>query len=155
MVELRRMVDDLCADREDAVVEHSFDVSGAFGVPSKPRGGVVYGWETTVHPASIGSALWIWFDGLDEDLAVMIDELHWFEWRDREDADAVVSEAAGLCAGVLAGNLWEWETRRGKGCDVMLPDGRVLTAAHRKSLYFPWSDPQKVLHRRQLPAYGG
>ena len=84
----------------------------------------------------------------------MIDELHWFQWDEPEDESAVIAEAAGLCAGVLAGNLWEWETRRRHGCDVALPDGRVLTAAREKVVFLPWGDLQELLSRRQLPASG-
>ncbi len=133
---------------------HGFDVSGALGIPTDSRGGAVYGWRTTVHPVTVGSSLWIWFDGFDEDLAVLIDDRHWFEWRDLRDEDAVISEAAGLCTGVVAGDLWEWETRRSRGCDVVLPDGRVLTATRENLRRMPWGHPQEVLSRRRLPAYG-
>jgi hypothetical protein len=154
MVNLRRQVDQLCADRDDVRVEHRFDVSGAFGLPSDDSGGAVYGWGTTMEPTAAGTPLWIWFDGFDEDLAVMIEDKHWFEWLDISDEDAVVAEVTGLCAGVLAGQLWEWKTRGARGCDVMLPDGRTLTVTQSRLRLAPWLNRDKVLFRRKLSAYG-
>ncbi len=153
MSKLRQSIDALCANRDDVVVKHYFDVEGAFGLDSK-SGGAVYGWGTSLSPVGHGSPLWIWFDGFDGDLALMLRDTYWFEWRDLDDEAAIISDVVGLCAGVLTGDAWEWRTRRRRGCDVLLPDGRVLTATDGQLRGLRWGEDREVRSRHQLPAYG-
>jgi len=153
MAELRRSIDALCAGREDdVVVEHYFDAEGAFGLPSE-SGGATYGWGTSLTPTAQGWPLWIWFDGFDQDLALMLRETYWFEWLDLEDEQAVIQDALGLCAGVLSGDVWEWGTRRRRGVDVLTPAGRLLSVTDGRLRGLPWGEDRELRFRRRLPAY--
>lgn len=152
MSEIRRAIDALCAGREDVIVEHYFDARGAFGLASE-SGGAVYGWGTSLSPTAQGSPLWIWFDGFDQDLALMLRDTYWFEWLELDDEQAVLQDVVGLCSGVLSGDAWEWGTRRRRGVDVLLPDGRELSATDGRLRGLPWGEDRELRFRHRLPAY--
>lgn len=140
--------------RHLVVVEDSFKAEGNYGAGNGP-GYAAYGWGTSLRPTAQGQPLDFWFDGLDVDLVAQVGDVGWFEWRDLADEDRVLAEAAGLCSGVLAGDVWEWRTLRTSGCEVRIPDGRVLRAT-RYGLD-PWLLPawgtRRVLSRRRLSGY--
>ena len=104
-------------------VRDTFDVAGVHGLPSD-TGGAVFGWGTRALRPDGTSAVWIWLDGIDDDVAVLVDERHWFEWRDPEDTAAAHDEVVGLVAMALAGRLVPGP---GRSASVRLGDGRVLT----------------------------
>jgi hypothetical protein len=94
MTVLRRAVDELCAGRTDVTVEHNFvDEPGS------------YGWNTILSPVGQGAGVWFWFDGMNEDLMLMVDDEYYSEWLDLTDEAVVVADVLGNCSAVLAGNL--------------------------------------------------
>jgi hypothetical protein len=95
------------AYRDLVVVEHGFRAEGNYRAGDGP-GYAAYGWGTRLTPRAHGQSLDFWYDGLDVDLVAAVGDVGWFEWRDLTDEDAVLTEAVGLCAGVLAGDAWEW-----------------------------------------------
>jgi hypothetical protein len=104
-------------------VRDTFDVAGVHGLPSE-SGGSVFGWGTRGLRADGTSAVRIWFDGIDEDVAVLVDERHWFEWRDPEDTAAAHDEVVGVVTAALEGLIVPGP---GRTASVRLADGRVLT----------------------------
>ena len=58
----------------------------------------VYGWGIRVTPRRVGTPFEVWFDGLDDDIAVFTDARDrrpraassWHEWRDLSDLDVVL-----------------------------------------------------------------
>ncbi len=67
---------------------------------SEGGGQTVYGWGTQVTPVLSGRPFTVWFDGLDEDIAVWADgkgwrrkdQSLWLEWQDLSDIQAVLSD---------------------------------------------------------------
>ncbi len=155
MDRLRRRIRSVAEEYRDlVVVEDSFKAEGNYRSGDGP-GYAAYGWGTSLRPAVQGQQLDFWFDGLDMDLVAQVGDVGWFEWRELADEEGVLAEAAGLCSGVLAGDVWEWRTLRTSGCEVRIPDGRVLRAT-RYGLD-PWLLPawgtRRVLSRRRLSGY--
>ncbi len=150
---LRRQIAELCAGRDDVIVEHEFRAEGVYRAGDGP-GWAVYGWGTTMSPVRFGTPVSAWFDGFDQELDVSVDDRYRFEWRDLSEATDVLSEAVGLCAAVLNGDAWEWRTRRRRGLDVMTPAGRLLNGTDGRSLGLRWWGGHRVRSRRRLPAYG-
>jgi hypothetical protein len=142
------------AYRDLVVVEHRSRAEGDHRAGDGP-GYAAYGWGTRLTPRAHGQSLDFWYDGLDVDLVAAVGDVGWFEWRDLTDEDAVLTEAVGLCAGVLAGNVWEWRALRTRGCEVRLPDGRLIRATRHG--WEPWLRPawgtRRVLSRRRLVGY--
>ncbi len=71
----------------------------------------VYGWGTTIEPRAAGVPIHVWFDGLDNDIAVST-EGHgwrrrnrgvWHEWRDLTDLNAVLDGVTGVLRKLLSG----------------------------------------------------
>lgn len=58
----------------------------------------MYGWGTRIEPRAEGVPIYVWFDGLDHDIAVSTDGHGWrrrnrgvwHEWRDLADLNAVL-----------------------------------------------------------------
>ncbi len=155
MTELRGRIRLVAEDYEHLVaVEDSSKAEGNYRAGDGP-GYAAYGWGTSLRPTVQGQQLDLWYDGLDVDLVAQVGDVGWFEWRDLTDEDGVLDEAVGLCSGVLAGDVWEWRTLRTSGCEVRLPDGRLLRATRHG--WEPWVLPgwgtRRVLSRRRLAGY--
>lgn len=71
----------------------------------------VYGWGTTIEPRARGVPVRVWFDGLDNDIAVSTDGHGWrrrsrgvwHEWRDLTDLDVVLDGVTEVLRSVLSG----------------------------------------------------
>lgn len=138
---LRRAVEEQCAGRTDATVEHTFvDEPGS------------YGWNTIMSPVGQGVGVWFWFDGFDQDLMLMVEDEYYFEWLDLADEAAVVADVSGICSAVLAGNLRVRRRGTQRRLDVWVPDGRQWTGPGRPR--WPWTRPPKADRDGRLPGYG-
>jgi hypothetical protein len=146
VVRLRKGIDRLCAGRDDVVVDHHVEVSGAGGSADQLF------WTTTLRPVGMGSPVWILVDDLDRDVIALIRDRHSFEWQELGDEEAVLVDIVGLCASVLAGDLWEWRGPSRTGCEVTMPGGRVMTATRGRLVPVPWANRARTRHR--LPGYG-
>jgi hypothetical protein len=156
VAELRRELDALAAPYGELVaVSHHFDADPDFD-PHSGGGSGDHAWITLLHPMVQGQWIKIYFDGIDRDLTLTIDEVGYFEWWDHRDVNSVVSEVAGICAGVMAGDIWQWRTPRERGCEVLAPDGRRWRVADGRSprKYWPrWG--LRPVRRRRLDGYVG
>jgi hypothetical protein len=83
----------------------SFDVEGVHGILSERGGGAVFGWGTQVTRPDGTTALYIWFDGFDTDLAVMVADTWWFEWQDLAVPEAVRVKAVEVVRAALDDRL--------------------------------------------------
>jgi hypothetical protein len=155
MTRLRGRIREVTAPYQDlVVVEDRFLGEGNYRAEDGP-GSATYGWGTRLTPKAHGEPIDVWYDGLDVDLVAEVGDAGWFEWRDLTDEDQVLAEAVGLCQGVLAGDVWIWRTRRTRGYEVRLPDGRLLRATSvgwTPQLWPAWGT-RRVLSRRQLSGY--
>lgn len=155
MTRLRDRIREVAAAYRDLVlVEDSLWAEGNYRA-GDGLGYASYGWGTRLKPRAHGQSIRFWYDGLDVDLVAKVGDVGWFEWRDLTDEDAVLAEAVGLCAGVLAGDIWKWRTLRTTGCEVRLPDDRLMRATRHG--WEPWLRPawgtRRVLSRRRLDGY--
>ena len=70
----------------------------------------VYGWGTTIQPRAEGVPVHVWFDGLDNDIAVSTDGQGgrrrnggvWHEWRDLTDLNVVLQGVAEVLRSLLS-----------------------------------------------------
>jgi hypothetical protein len=71
----------------------------------------VYGWGTTIEPRAEGVPVHVWFDGLDNDIAVWTDGHGWrrrnrgvwHEWRDLTDLNDVLHGVTEVLRTLLSG----------------------------------------------------
>jgi hypothetical protein len=156
VAELRRELDALAAPYGEAIaVSHHFDADPDFD-PQSEGWPADHAWITLLDPTVQGQWIKIYFDGIDRDLTLTIDDVGYFEWWDHSDLNSVVGEVAGICAGVMAGDIWEWRTPRERGCEVLAPDGRRwrVTDGRRPAKYWPrWG--LRPVPRRRLDGYVG
>ncbi len=73
---------------------------------SADRGEAVYGWRTVIEPRSRGKRMDVWFDGLDNDIAVSADNRWgkrpiWHEWRDLSDLNIVLDSVEAVLRQLL------------------------------------------------------
>ncbi len=155
MTRLRDRIREVTAAYRDLVVVDHTSLAEGNHRAGDGSGYAAYGWSTRLTPRAHGQPLDFCYDGLDLDLVAEVGHVGWFEWRDPADEDGVLTEAVGLCAGVLAGDIWERRTLRTSGCEVRLPDGRLLRATNLG--WEPWLRPawgtRRVLARRRLAGY--
>jgi len=77
---------------------------------SEGGGQAVYGWGTQVTPLRSGRPFTVWFDGLDEDIAVWADRTGWrrkdqglwLEWQDLSDLYGVLTDVEKRLRALLA-----------------------------------------------------
>jgi hypothetical protein len=129
-------------------VRDTFEVAGVHGLPSE-SGGAVFGWGTRALRADGTTAVWIWFDGIEEDLAVLVDERHWFEWRDPLDATAAHSEVVAVVTAALTGQLVPGPER---SASVRLADRQVLTTGAAGGHRDRWADGAVTVRVPDSPA---
>lgn len=67
---------------------------------SKNGGQAVYGWGTRIARGRFTRSVYIWFDGLDSDIAIWRGGKY-FEWRDLEDVEQVLAEVEIQLRGLL------------------------------------------------------
>jgi hypothetical protein len=127
MAALRRAIEQISVDRTDVVVEHDF-----LNDPGR------YGWGTTLSPVGRGSKVWLWFDGFDEDLMLLVDDEYYFGWDDFTDEAAVIDDVRGICSSVLSGDLRLRREGRQRYLDLRSADGRHWTGRGNRESLFPW-----------------
>jgi hypothetical protein len=79
---------------------------------SDNRRQAVYGWGTTIVRQAAGGPIEVWFDGLDEDIAVWQARggpwwrrrggSNWHEWRDLTDLDSVLADVTRVLRTLLS-----------------------------------------------------
>ena len=130
-----RVLDALAAPYgELVVVSHHFDADPDFD-PHAEGSPADHAWITILDPTVQGQWIKVYFDGIDRDLTLTIGEVGYFEWWDHSDANSVVAEVAGICAGVMAGDIWEWRTPHERGCEMVGPDGRRWRVTRGRRLW--------------------
>jgi hypothetical protein len=155
VAEFRRALDTLAVGYGDLVtVEHYFDADPEYD-PQPDDWPADHGWTTLLHPTAQGQWIKAYFDGVDQDLTLQVGEVGWFEWFDLDNIDGIVSEVSGICAGVMEGHVWEWRTRRERGCEVLAPDGRRWCVGEGRppaTLWPRWGI--RPIPRQRLAGYG-
>ena len=156
VAELRRELDALTASYGELVaVSHHFDGDPSFD-PHARGWPADHAWITLLDPTAQGQWIKIYFDGVDRDLTLTIGEVGYFEWWDHSDVKTVVDEVVGICAGVMAGDIWEWRTPSERGCEVLAPDGRRWRFTDGRQQAKFWSRRKlQPIPRRRLDGYVG
>ncbi len=147
VAELRRALDALAAPYGELVVASHLDADPDFDPAEQCP--VDAEWITSLEPTVQGQRIEVRYD-VDGELFLSIGDVGFLEWWDHSDINSVVAEAAGICAGVMAGDIWEWRTAHERGCEVVGPDARRwrLTDGRPPWKYWPRWGLWPVRHRR-------
>ncbi len=125
---LQSRLDELVSDYT-AGVEH-------FSEDTTDDTSVVRGSGTRIWPLeSDAPALWLWFDAIDNDVALQIGDFGWFEWRDLSTSgwqDDVANIVAAVLAGRVTKRSWLWHT----SCEVVVEHGTVRRASSGRPIQF-------------------
>ncbi|MGY1883690.1 hypothetical protein ACI799_00110 [Blastococcus sp. SYSU DS0753] len=102
---MRAIVESVLRDHEGTVSYRHHDRFWQSG----NRREAVYGWGTTIEPRTAGEPIEVWFDGLDEDIAVDQVRGRWWrrrlvrhEWRDLTDLDDVLADVGRVLRALLS-----------------------------------------------------
>ena len=147
VTELRRALDALAAPYGELVVVSHLDADPDFDPAEQCP--VDAEWITSLEPTARGQRIEVRYDG-DGELFLFIGDVGFLQWGDHSDVNGVVAEATGICAGVIAGDIWEWRTAHERGCEVVGPDARRwrLTDGRPRWKYWPPWALWPVRHRR-------